>query len=105
MVSQRKEGMGDLRLVGNSRTNVRAMVQCHGVDAGVRHWFSSLKSKRPFLFSLWLTALYRRLVEDNLNTFPNYKLKIGVTDVHFLALFSEKPEAVPLLLLHGWPGK
>lgn len=46
----------------------------------------------------------RRSVEDTLNSFPNYKLKIGKTDLHFLALFSEKPDAVPLLLLHGWPG-
>lgn len=24
--------------------------------------------------------------------------------MHFLALFSEKPDAVPILMLHGWPG-
>lgn len=46
----------------------------------------------------------RRTVEEKLNSFPNYKLKIGATDLHFMALFSEKPDAVPILLLHGWPG-
>jgi microsomal epoxide hydrolase len=25
-------------------------------------------------------------------------------DVHFMALFSKKPNAIPILLLHGWPG-
>jgi microsomal epoxide hydrolase len=25
-------------------------------------------------------------------------------DIHFIALFSKKADAVPLLLLHGWPG-
>ena len=25
-------------------------------------------------------------------------------DVHFVALFSEKPDAIPILMLHGWPG-
>jgi hypothetical protein len=28
----------------------------------------------------------------------------GIT-IHFVGLFSEKKDAVPLLLLHGWPGK
>ncbi|SPO06244.1 related to epoxide hydrolase [Cephalotrichum gorgonifer] len=47
-------------------------------------------------------------VEDELNTFPQYKMSIhdkGTDfDIHFLALFSEKPNAIPLILLHGWPG-
>ena len=25
-------------------------------------------------------------------------------DIHFAALFSKKPDAVPLMMLHGWPG-
>jgi len=61
-----------------------------------REWLANAKKE-------WETFDWR-LVEDELNAFPNYKLKIGETDVHFLALFSEKPDAVPLLLLHGWPG-
>lgn len=24
--------------------------------------------------------------------------------IHFVALFSEKEDAVPIVLLHGWPG-
>lgn len=31
-------------------------------------------------------------------------LNVEGRDVHFVALFSEKPDAVPLLLSHGWPG-
>ncbi len=26
-------------------------------------------------------------------------------DVHFVALFSKKSDAIPVISLHGWPGK
>ncbi|KAJ9616865.1 hypothetical protein H2200_000585 [Cladophialophora chaetospira] len=47
--------------------------------------------------------------EAHINTFPNFKLPIkdddgNDYDIHFVALFSRKPDAVPLLFLHGWPG-
>lgn len=32
-------------------------------------------------------------------------MRIEDTDIHFLALFSERHDAVPVILLHGWPGK
>ena len=52
--------------------------------------------------------MYRRAVESEINTFPNYTLPIlhsGHTyTTHFIALFSAKPDAIPILLLHGWPG-
>jgi hypothetical protein len=31
-------------------------------------------------------------------------LEKEVHKIHFVALFSEKHDAVPLVLLHGWPG-
>ncbi|KAJ6584890.1 putative epoxide hydrolase [Mycena capillaripes] len=50
-----------------------------------------------------------RKVEAHINTFPQYKLPVTDTDgisfdIHFVALFSEKPDAVPIIMLHGWPG-
>ena len=40
---------------------------------------------------------------------PNFKVPIeddGETyDVHFAGLFSQKKDATPVLLSHGWPGK
>jgi len=47
----------------------------------------------------------RRSVERDINGFPNWLLSIEGIDVHFVALFSEKPDAIPLLLSHGWPGE
>ena len=50
----------------------------------------------------------RRACEAQMNSFPNFTSSIedkGDTfRVHFVALFSSKPDAVPLLCLHGWPG-
>lgn len=50
----------------------------------------------------------RRSVEDELNSFPQYKATINLEgafyEVHFLALFSQKKDATPILFAHGWPG-
>ncbi|POS79796.1 hypothetical protein DHEL01_v201801 [Diaporthe helianthi] len=51
---------------------------------------------------------YRQKYQDNINGVPNFKLPVedeGETyHVHFAALFSQKKDATPLLLSHGWPG-
>lgn len=57
----------------------------------------------------WRVSIYRRKWESTINSFPQYKITIVDDDlksysIHFFALFSENPSAVPLLLLHGWPG-
>lgn len=50
----------------------------------------------------------RRKSEDVINSFPNFTLDIadrtGTQTIHFVALLSQKTDAVPLILLHGWPG-
>jgi len=51
----------------------------------------------------------RRKHESDMNSFPHFIGSITDDDskkydVHFVALFSENPSAVPLMLLHGWPG-
>ncbi|KAF2680972.1 epoxide hydrolase 1 [Lentithecium fluviatile CBS 122367] len=52
----------------------------------------------------WLNTYSWREQEKHINSFPNYKMKIGDVDVHFVALFSEKKDAVPIIFMHGWPG-
>ncbi len=42
--------------------------------------------------------------EKDLNSFPQYKTKINETEVHFLHIKSDFKNAVPLMLIHGWPG-
>lgn len=57
-----------------------------------------------------LTALHRRKSEEYINGFPNFTIPVAVegqnpTQIHFVGLFSERKDAVPLILLHGWPGR
>jgi microsomal epoxide hydrolase len=66
-----------------------------------REWMVDAKKR-------WETSYDWRKTEDRINSFPNFTVPIeedGFTfDVQFLALFSKKADAVPLTLLHGWPG-
>ncbi|HCC43780.1 MAG TPA: epoxide hydrolase, partial [Gammaproteobacteria bacterium] len=39
-----------------------------------------------------------------LNQWPGYKTEIDGLDFHFLHIRSTSPNAMPLVLTHGWPG-
>ena len=57
----------------------------------------------------WLNKYDWRKTEDHINSFPNFTVPIKAKDgetytMHFAALFSDKPDAIPVCLLHGWPG-
>ena len=56
----------------------------------------------------WETEFDWRKHEKHVNSFPQFKASIddalGVFDVHFVSLFSKRKDAIPVLLLHGWPG-
>ncbi|CEJ82070.1 hypothetical protein VHEMI02161 [[Torrubiella] hemipterigena] len=55
----------------------------------------------------WVKFDWRK-VERRINLVLNYKMEIEdigtIFDIYFLALFSERTDATPVLLLHGWPG-
>lgn len=46
--------------------------------------------------------------EERINAFPQFKAKVNVDgkpfEVHFMALFSTRKDARPIVFLHGWPG-
>lgn len=57
----------------------------------------------------WLDDFDWHSHEAKINSYPNYKINItteegGVFNTHFAALFSKKPNAVPVIFMHGWPG-
>lgn len=52
----------------------------------------------------WLNTYSWRKEEKHINSFPNYRMQIDGINLHFIALFSEKEDAVPIQFLHGWPG-
>jgi len=45
-----------------------------------------------------------RVWESRLNAHPQYTTTIDGTGVHFLHVRSPEPDALPLVLSHGWPG-
>ena len=57
----------------------------------------------------WLNEFDWRKHEDRFNSFPQFTAAVkdsegNELDIHFLALFSEKKDAVPIAFFHGWPG-
>ena len=52
----------------------------------------------------WSEEFDWRAVEARLNSFPQFVTEIDGADVHFLHVTSPNPDALPLLLIHGWPG-
>lgn len=52
----------------------------------------------------WADAYDWRRHEADLNAHPQFATEIDGTRVHFLHVRSANPDAVPLVLLHGWPG-
>ncbi|KAF7968873.1 hypothetical protein HWV62_29144 [Athelia sp. TMB] len=56
----------------------------------------------------WATKFDWRKHEAEINSIPNYTATIEDEGhehtIHFAALFSEKADAIPIMLLHGWPG-
>ncbi|MEV0297180.1 epoxide hydrolase family protein [Nocardia sp. NPDC050710] len=56
------------------------------------------------LVDYWRTGYDWRAAEAQLNTFPQFSTEINGQHIHFLHVRSAEPDAVPLLLTHGWPG-
>ncbi|WP_460697042.1 epoxide hydrolase family protein [Nocardia thraciensis] len=55
------------------------------------------------LAQYWRSEFDWRAQEARLNEFPQFRTEIDGTDVHFLHVRSGEPEALPLVLNHGWP--
>lgn len=66
----------------------------HGIDLA---WLGDL-------LEYWRTRFDWRAVEAQLNRWPHFRTPLDGLDVHFLHARSPHPDALPLLLTHGWPG-
>ena len=56
------------------------------------------------LVGYWRHTFDWRTQEARLNQLPQFTTEIDGQRVHFLHVRSPEPDAVPLLLTHGWPG-
>src|SRR5215475_5475902 len=52
----------------------------------------------------WGTDYDMRRLETRLNAVPQFVTNIDGVDIHFIHVRSNQPDALPLLVTHGWPG-
>ncbi|MFD2355637.1 epoxide hydrolase family protein [Nonomuraea ferruginea] len=69
-----------------------------GADQGVP------VSRVQRLVSYWRDGFDWRAVEARLNAHPQFVTEIDGQDIHFVHVRSDNPDALPLILTHGWPG-
>jgi pimeloyl-ACP methyl ester carboxylesterase len=56
------------------------------------------------LAEYWRTTYDWRVHEGRLNEFPQFTTTIDGQNIHFLHVRSPEPDALPLIITHGWPG-
>ena len=56
------------------------------------------------LCEYWRTRYDWRRCERLLNGFGQYRIRIQGLGIHFLHIRSREPNAMPLIMTHGWPG-
>src|SRR4051812_4935190 len=52
----------------------------------------------------WLNKYDWRATEARLNQFPQFRTEIDGLGIHFIHVKSPEPNALPLVITHGWPG-
>ncbi|GLU48708.1 epoxide hydrolase family protein [Nocardiopsis ansamitocini] len=56
------------------------------------------------LAEYWRSGFDWRAAERRLNAFPQFTTEIDGENVHLLHVRSPEPDAMPVILTHGWPG-
>ena len=56
------------------------------------------------LATYWSTTYDWRKVETKLNALPQFVTEIDGLDIHFIHVRSKEPNALPIIVTHGWPG-
>jgi pimeloyl-ACP methyl ester carboxylesterase len=52
----------------------------------------------------WVDDYDMRRMEARLNAVPQFTTRIDGVDIHFVHVRSPHPDALPLIMTHGWPG-
>ncbi|MEU5864856.1 MULTISPECIES: epoxide hydrolase family protein [unclassified Nonomuraea] len=56
------------------------------------------------LVAHWQSGFDWRAQEARLNAYPQFTTEIDGQNIHFIHVRSDNPDALPLILTHGWPG-
>ncbi|KIW25784.1 uncharacterized protein PV07_08934 [Cladophialophora immunda] len=104
----------EIRIPDDAVEELKTLIRCSKI-AG-QTYENSLQDGSFGVSRQWLLEAKRKWEEDfdwrrceaRINKFPQFTVPVqahdGCSTVHFCGLFSDKPDAIPLLLLHGWPG-
>ena len=71
------------------------------VSGGTTAWSSATSRE---LVDYWRDTYDWRRAEARLNRHPHFVTEIDGTRVHFMHVRSPEPDALPLVITHGWPG-
>ncbi|MGY4594028.1 hypothetical protein ACVWXL_001774 [Bradyrhizobium sp. GM22.5] len=61
-------------------------------------------AKLQSLLNYWGTAYDWRKIEAKMNRLPQFMTNIDGIDIHFIHVRSKHPNALPVVITHGWPG-
>ena len=61
-------------------------------------------AKLQSLVNYWGTAYDWRKIEAKMNRLPQFMTNIDGIDIHFIHVRSKHPNALPVVITHGWPG-
>jgi pimeloyl-ACP methyl ester carboxylesterase len=56
------------------------------------------------LCAYWAAGYDWRATEARLNALPQFRIELGGLGIHLLHVRSPHPDALPLVMTHGWPG-
>jgi len=56
------------------------------------------------LADYWANQHDWRKAEAKINSYPNFVTNIDGVDIHFIQVKSKHPNALPVIITHGWPG-
>ncbi|MGO4739909.1 epoxide hydrolase family protein [Bosea sp. 2KB_26] len=56
------------------------------------------------LAAYWADQHDWRDAETRINSYPNFVTTIDGLDIHFIQVKSKHPDALPIIVTHGWPG-
>ncbi|MFD4744799.1 epoxide hydrolase [Streptomyces rubiginosohelvolus] len=76
-----------------------------GAPPGPRRWDQGVPlADLTDVVEYWRTGYDWRAFEERLNRMGQFRTTVDGLGIHFLHRRSARPDAVPLLLTHGWPG-
>jgi pimeloyl-ACP methyl ester carboxylesterase len=86
------------RKLKTTRVPSRPIVSDARKDYGFTHeWATEL-------YTYWTDRFSWSEAADRINTWPHFTTQVEEQSIHFVHAQSAKADALPLLLIHGWPG-